>query len=92
MDEKLQELQNQLNDVSAEKIALDQTYVESLKTIINLRKHIILQGQILESLSGQVSNLKGEKDSLVNKIQELETLKNQECLKTEENENVTVCQ
>lgn len=52
--------QKQLEDVFAEKLALDQLYVESLKSALLCKKQIILDQQKIANLTNEINLLKEE--------------------------------
>lgn len=62
-----------IDNINAEKIALDQMYVDSLKTVLSLKKEIILIN----------INLNKEKETNVSLQKELEVIKQQLLAKVE---------
>jgi len=70
---EIKQLKSQLNEVNAEKIALDQTYVESLRSVVVLRKEAVLLNQNIQNLAGELSGLKAEKESLLNQVKDLQS-------------------
>lgn len=54
------DFQKQLEEANAEKVALDQLYVESLKNQILLRKQLILKESEVNKLNIELANLKSK--------------------------------
>lgn len=71
--QEIKSLKKQLNDTVAEKIALDQSYCEEIRTKVTLKKEAVLLNQEIQKLCGEISGLKSEKDSLINQVKDLQS-------------------
>lgn len=73
---ELENMKLALDNLNAEKIALDQLFVESLKSNVVNKKDLVLLQQKVSQLENDKDNLKREKESLE---AELNLLKNKDC-------------
>lgn len=62
---------NMIDNINAEKIALDQMYVNSLKDALNFRKENILLNQNLNSVKANYEEILKEKELLQKRIEDL---------------------
>lgn len=67
-------LKSMLENTNAEKIALDQLFVESLKSSLQVKKQVILLDEAIKKKDAEIASLKNEK-AIIEK--ELQDLKNQ---------------
>jgi len=74
LESQIVSLKNTLEQVNAEKVALDQTFVEILKQSIQNKKELVLMGNNVNALCGQISTLKAEKAELENRVKELQVI------------------
>lgn len=61
-----------IDNINAEKLALDQMYVVSLKDTLNHRKEVILKDKNIYDLNEKIKLINCEKEELIKKIEELE--------------------
>lgn len=73
---EIENMRAALDNINAEKIALDQLFVESLKSNVVNKKEVVLLQQKVGQLENERDNLKREKESLES---ELNSLKNKDC-------------
>ena len=66
------EHQEQLNDLLADKLALDNMFGQSIKELHETRKQLLLKTSSLQSLVEQNNVLLGEKAELQKKVDELQ--------------------
>lgn len=57
-----------LENTNAEKLAIDQLLVETLKSSLSSKKEIILKDENIRKLNVEIETLKKEKEALENKI------------------------
>lgn len=60
-----------IEHLNAEKLALDQMLVSSLKEALNAKKDNIINDQIIKNLNAKIDGLNVEKGELLAKIEEL---------------------
>lgn len=60
-----------IEHLNAEKIALDQMLVTSLKEVMNAKKDNIINDQVIKNLNNEVNALNTEKGELLARIEEL---------------------
>lgn len=60
-----------IEHLNAEKIALDQMLVSSLKEALNAKKDNIINDQVIKNLNAKVNVLSTEKEELLVKVEEL---------------------
>lgn len=60
-----------IEHLNAEKIALDQMLVGSLKEALNAKKDNIINDQVIKNLNNKINGLNVEKGELLAKIEEL---------------------
>lgn len=78
LQEQIDNLKNEIvnlkaiiDNLNAEKIALDQSFVSSLKEILNFRKEILLKDTAINQLNTQIQGHLKEKNDLHKSIIEL---------------------
>lgn len=61
-----------IDHINAEKIALDQMYIVSLKELLNCKRDIILKDHIINSLNAIINSLNAKLESLTKEKDELQ--------------------
>lgn len=67
-------LKNMLENTNAEKIALDQLFVESLKTSLQVKKQVILLDEIMKKKDIEIANIRNEKAVIEKELQDVKNL------------------
>jgi hypothetical protein len=68
---ELNQYKNLTETLNAEKTALDQMYVESIKNILSIRKDNVLNGEKIKKLSIEIEVANKEKECLLKEIENI---------------------
>jgi len=66
-------LKNMLENVNAEKIALDQMFVDGLKSSLQIKKKVILLEESIKKKDIELTNIQNEKAVLQKELQDIKT-------------------